>query len=78
MTIKAPSAITIFVTTLEQFFSKIETFLDNHYEYGSESEDVQKMLKEIDGLRFEIDRERLEKEFDLVQERRDYLSGKDF
>jgi len=78
MAIQAPSAITMFVTTLEQFLSKIEAFLDNHYECGSDSEDIQKMLYSVDNFRYEIDREGLKQEFNLIQEKKDYLSGKDF
>ncbi|WP_026736158.1 hypothetical protein [Fischerella sp. PCC 9605] len=74
MTIQAPSAASQLALTLEQFVSQAEAFLQNHYTVGSDSEDIQKILKAIANLQLDIDNERLEQEFELVQEKRELLN----
>jgi len=74
MTIQAPSAESIFALTLEQFVAKAEAFLQNYYTVGSDSEDIQKILKAIADLRLDIDSEALEAEFELVQEKKDLMA----
>ncbi|KOP26366.1 hypothetical protein AMR41_10805 [Hapalosiphon sp. MRB220] len=74
MTIQAPSSANQLALTLEQFVAKAEAFLQNHYKVGSESEDIQKILKAIADLRLDVDNEALEAEFELVQQKKDYLA----
>lgn len=63
--------------TIEKFVNKADAFLQNHYAGGSDSADIQKMLKAIAVLQLDIDREALEKEFELATERRDLESDFD-
>lgn len=74
MTIQAPSAACILADTLESFIKKAEAFLQNHYAVGSDSEDIQKILKAVENLRLEVDNEALEAEFELVQEKQELLN----
>lgn len=74
MTIQAPSAANQLALTLEQFVSQTEAFLQNHYTVGSDSEDIQKILKAIASLQLDINNEALEAEFKLVQEKRELLN----
>lgn len=71
MTIQAPSASTIFASALSEFVSKADAFLQNHYHGGSESADVQQVLKALAHLQLDVDKEALEKEFDLRCDRQD-------
>jgi hypothetical protein len=73
MTIQAPSSTSQLALTLEQFVSKAEAFLQNHYTVGSEATDVQQILKAIADLRLDIDNKALEAEFELVQEKQDLM-----
>ncbi|OKH52375.1 hypothetical protein [Scytonema sp. HK-05] len=73
MTIQAPSAANQLALTLEQFIGKAEAFLQNHYVVGSDSADIQTILKAIADLRLDIDTERLEQEFELTQEKQDLM-----
>ncbi|KAB8316133.1 hypothetical protein SD81_028540 [Tolypothrix campylonemoides VB511288] len=73
MTIQAPSAANQLALTLEQFIGKAEAFLQNHYVVGSDSSDVQTILKAIANLQLDVDTERLEEEFRLHQEKRDLM-----
>ncbi|MBD2341232.1 hypothetical protein H6G64_30135 [Calothrix sp. FACHB-156] len=73
MAIQAPSAVNQLALTLEQFVSKAEAFLQNHYTAGSDSHDIQKILKAIADLRLDIDNEALEAEFELAQEKKDLM-----
>jgi hypothetical protein len=74
MTLEAPSSATHLVSVLEEFVAKAEAFLQNHYTVGSESEDVQKILKAVFNLQLDIDKDKLEQEFQLVQEKKDLLT----
>jgi hypothetical protein len=67
-------------TSLEQFIAKAEAFLQNHYLQGSNSEDIQKILKAITnlGLDLDLDKDSLEREFNLIQEKKDYLVDIDY
>ena len=74
MAIQAPSSTSQLALTLEQFVSKAEAFLQNHYTVGSEAGDIQQILKAIADLQLDVDDEALEAEFELVQEKRDLLN----
>jgi len=74
MAIQAPSSTSQLALTLEQFVSKAEAFLQNHYTVGSEATDIQQILKAIADLQLDVDDEALEAEFELVQEKRDLLN----
>jgi hypothetical protein len=76
--IQAPSSANYLATSLEQFIAKAEAFLQNHYLEGSNSEDIQKILKAITNLGLDVDKDRLEQEFNLVQEKKDYLVDIDY
>jgi hypothetical protein len=52
---------------------KSHAFLQNHYVVGSDSADIQTILKAIADLRLDIDSERLEQEFELTQEKQDLM-----
>jgi hypothetical protein len=65
-------------TSLEQFIAKAEAFLQNHYLEGSNSEDIQKILKAITNLGLDVDKDSLEREFNLIQEKKDYLVDIDY
>lgn len=69
-----PSSANQLALTLEQFVSAAEAFLQSHYEVGSDSEDIQKILKAIANLQLDVDTEELEKEFELSQEKKDLLN----
>lgn len=69
-----PSASNQLALTLEQFVSAAEAFLQNHYEVGSDSEDISKILKAIANLQLDVNNEELEKEFELNQEKKDLLN----
>jgi len=71
--IQAPSSANYLATSLEQFIAKAEAFLQNHYLEGSNSEDIQKILKAITNLGLDVDKDSLEREFNLIQEKKDYL-----
>lgn len=73
MTIQAPSTASQLALTLEQFVSKAEAFLQNHYTVGSEATDIQQILKAIADLQLDVDNEALEAEFELVQEKKDLM-----
>lgn len=73
MTIQAPSAANQLALTLEQFVSKAEAFLQNHYTAGSDSQDIQQILKAIADLKLDIDNEALEAEFELSHEKQELL-----
>lgn len=74
MTIQAPSGANQLALTLEQFVASAEAFLQNHYEIGSDSEDISKILKAIADLQLDVDNEKLEAEFELVQEKKDLMA----
>jgi hypothetical protein len=74
MKLQAPSAANQLALTLEQFISTAEAFLQNHYTVGSDSADIQTILKAIADLRLDIDTEQLEQEFELSQEKQDLMS----
>jgi len=76
--IQAPSSANYLATSLEQFIAKAEAFLQNHYLEGSNSEDIQKILKAITNLGLDVDKDSLEREFNLVQEKKDYLVDIDY
>lgn len=67
MSIEAPSSATHLVTALEEFVAKAEAFLQNHYTAGSDSTDIQKILKAVSNLQLDIDKDKLEQEFQLAQ-----------
>lgn len=69
-----PSSANQLALTLEQFVAAAEAFLQNHYEAGSDSEDIDKILKAIANLHLDIDTEQLEKEFELHQEKKDLMA----
>ncbi len=48
-------------TSLEQFIAKAEAFLQNHYLEGSNSEDIQKILKAITDLGLDVDKDSKDK-----------------
>lgn len=73
MTIQSSSANQL-ALTLEQFVAAAEAFLQNHYFVGSDSEDISKILKDIENLRLDIDTEKLEQEFELAQEKKDLMT----
>ena len=83
MTIQAPSGANQLALTLEQFVASAEAFLQNHYEIGSDCsadalrayrEDISKILKAIADLQLDVDNEKLEAEFELVQEKKDLMA----
>ena len=74
MTIQAPSGANQLALTLEQFVASADAFLQNHYMVGSNSEDISKILKAIADLQLDVDNEKLEAEFELVQEKKDLMS----
>lgn len=76
--IQAPSSANYLATSLEQFIAKAEAFLQNHYLEGSNSEDIQKILKAITNLGLDVDKDSLEREFNLIQEKKDYLVDIDY
>jgi hypothetical protein len=76
--IQAPSSANYLATSLEQFIAKAEAFLQNHYLEGSNSEDIQKILKAITNLGLDVDKDSLGREFNLVQEKKDYLVDIDY
>jgi len=76
--IQAPSSANYLATSLEQFIAKAEAFLQNHYLEGSDSEDIQKILKAITNLGLDVDKDSLEREFNLIQEKKDYLVDIDY
>lgn len=59
---------------LEQFITKAEAFLTNHYLAGSDLADLEAMLVCIENLKLDIDVEALKAEFERVQERKDLLA----
>lgn len=72
--LQKPSSSDYLASTLEQFVSAAEAFLQNHYLVGSDREDIAKILRAIANLQLDIDNEELEKEFELVQEKKDLLN----
>lgn len=72
--LQKPSASNQLASTLEEFVAAAEAFLQSHYQVGSDSEDVQKILKAIANLQLDINKEELEEEFELTQERQDLLN----
>lgn len=68
-----PEASDYLVSSLEQFVSAAEAFLQSHYLVGSDSEDIQKILRAIANLQLDIDKEELEREFELVQQKKDLI-----
>lgn len=69
--IQAPCASSALVSTLEEFISKAETFLKNHYKKDMSSVDVRQIMQAISNLQLDVDTERLEQEFDLHCDRKD-------
>ena len=69
-----PSASNQLASTLEKFVSTAEAFLQSHYQVGSDSEDIQKILQAIANLHLDINTEELEQEFELSQEKKDLLN----
>ena len=59
--IQAPSSANYLATSLEQFIAKAEAFLQNHYLEGSNSEDIQKILKAITDLGLDVDKDSKDK-----------------
>ncbi len=60
--------------TLEEFVSAAEAFLQNHYVGGSDKSDVEVILKAVDNLKLDIDKQALEQEFELACEQQDSIS----
>ncbi|NJN13189.1 MAG: hypothetical protein HC815_36825 [Richelia sp. RM1_1_1] len=69
-----PEASNQLASTLEQFVAAAEAFIQNHYLVGSDRENISKILKDIENLRLDIDTESLEREFELVQEKKDLIA----
>lgn len=72
--IQAPPASSALALAVEEFLKKAEAFLQNHYQEGSGSEDVQKILTAINNLHLDVDVERLEQEFDLHCDHTDVMT----
>jgi hypothetical protein len=71
MTITAPSAESQLVLNLEQFINKADAFLQNYYAGGSDSSDVEKILKAVKNLSLDVDDKALDKEFEFHCDRKD-------
>lgn len=69
--LQAPCSSSDLVTTIEKFVNKAEAFLQNHYAGGSDSADIQTVLDAISALRFGIDRDALEQDFEIMTDRED-------
>jgi len=67
-----PSAANQLASSLEEFVSAAEAFLQSHYQLGSDSEDIQKILKAITNLHLDVDTQELEREFELNQEKKTF------
>ncbi len=74
MTITAPSAESTLAQELEKFIKKAEAWLQNHYAAGSDSEDIEKIVSAIANLQLGVDTEALEKEFEIVIEKKNLLN----
>ena len=72
--LQKPSSANQLASTLEQFVSAAEAFLQSHYQVGSDSEDIQKILKAVANLQLDINKEELEEEFELNQEKKDLIA----
>lgn len=72
--LQAPSASSVFASTIEEFVRKADVFLQNHYLEGSNDADIKQMLQAIANLQLDIDAKALEKEFALHCERQDLLN----
>lgn len=71
MSITAPSAESTLALMIENFIKKAEAFLQIHYRYGCDEEDIKIILKAVADLRLEIDIEQLKQEFELHRDRED-------
>jgi hypothetical protein len=69
--IQAPCPLSALASTLEEFISKADTFLKNHYKEDISSIDVRQIMQAINNLQLDVDTERLEQEFDLHCDRKD-------
>lgn len=63
--IQAPSASALLASAVEEFLAKAEAFLQNHYQEGSSSTDVNQILQAIANLQLVVNFQALEREFDL-------------
>lgn len=73
----APCSSSQLALAVEEFLSKAEAFLQNHYKAGSSSADVQQMLQAIANLQMDVDTESLEQEFSLHCDRTDLMADQD-
>lgn len=71
MTLQAPSVESQLVLSLEAFVKKAEAFLENHYFFGSDSQDVTNILQAVKNLQLDVDEEALQREFQLHCDRKD-------
>lgn len=69
--IQAPSGESTLALSVEGFVKKAETWLQNHYQEGSTSADIQQILQAIANLQLDVDIQALGREFDLHCERKD-------